>query len=235
VVLVLGVPDLGERLLGARLGGLGKRVEHVAYLVPPVPLLAGLGQNLLDRGPDPRGIVADHEHRRGHAAALTAAEQIEPRLDRFAVPVVKRDEFLGAIRADPDRSAPGLSSRCNLMTQTARLSLNFCTAAVAPRRTEGRITQANRFRSPLAESVRLSLTRGDRTGTGPAAVITSKAPGGNPLGIATSRFDGHSLGRSSENPLGADSPVKPVRHCQAVATMETHGKSILIAWHHGEI
>jgi hypothetical protein len=35
VVLVLGVPDLGERLLRARLGGLGQRVEHVADLVKP--------------------------------------------------------------------------------------------------------------------------------------------------------------------------------------------------------
>jgi hypothetical protein len=101
VVLVLGVPDLGERLLRARLGGLGQRVEHVADLVPPAPLLARLGEHLADRGPEPQGTVADREHRRGHATALTAAEQIEPRLGRFAVPAVKRDEFLGAVRADP--------------------------------------------------------------------------------------------------------------------------------------
>src|SRR6266705_3620840 len=47
VVLVLGVPDPGERLLRARLGGLGQRVEHVADLVPPAPLLAGLGEHLV--------------------------------------------------------------------------------------------------------------------------------------------------------------------------------------------
>src|SRR3982075_3055355 len=84
VVLVLGVPDLGERLLRARLGGLGQRVEHVADLWPPAPLLAGLGEYLADRGPEPQGTVADREHRRGHATALTAAEQIERRLGRFA-------------------------------------------------------------------------------------------------------------------------------------------------------
>ena len=39
----------------------------------------------------------------------------------------------------------------------------------------GRIAEANRFRSPVAGSVRLSLTRGARTGTGPAAVITSRS------------------------------------------------------------
>jgi len=39
----------------------------------------------------------------------------------------------------------------------------------------GRIAEANRFCSPVAGSVRLSLTRGARTGTGPAAVITSRS------------------------------------------------------------
>jgi len=42
-------------------------------------------------------------------------------------------------------------------------------------RTAGRIAEANRFRSPVVGSVRLSLTRGARTGTGPAAVITSRS------------------------------------------------------------
>src|SRR5258708_39945091 len=40
VVLVLGVPDLGQRLLRARLGGLGQRVEHVADLVILMPTSA---------------------------------------------------------------------------------------------------------------------------------------------------------------------------------------------------
>lgn len=39
----------------------------------------------------------------------------------------------------------------------------------------GRISDANRFRSPVAEAVRLSLTRGARTGTGLAAVSTSRS------------------------------------------------------------
>src|SRR5664279_6189241 len=54
VVLVLGVPDLGERLLRARLGGLGQRVEHVADLVPPAPLLAGLGNTSRTADQNPR-------------------------------------------------------------------------------------------------------------------------------------------------------------------------------------
>jgi len=38
----------------------------------------------------------------------------------------------------------------------------------------GRIAELNRIRSPVASSMRLSLTRGARTGTAPAAVITSR-------------------------------------------------------------
>ncbi len=40
----------------------------------------------------------------------------------------------------------------------------------------GRIAEANRGRSPVASSVRLSLTRGARTGTASAAVVTSRSP-----------------------------------------------------------
>jgi hypothetical protein len=37
-----------------------------------------------------------------NAIATPAAEQIEPRLGRFGVPLVKRDGFLGGVRADAD-------------------------------------------------------------------------------------------------------------------------------------
>jgi hypothetical protein len=39
----------------------------------------------------------------------------------------------------------------------------------------GRIAEENRLRSPVTSSVRLSLTRGARTGTAPAAVVTSRS------------------------------------------------------------
>jgi hypothetical protein len=39
----------------------------------------------------------------------------------------------------------------------------------------GRIAEANLFRSPVVSSMRLSLTRGARTGTAPAAVVTSRS------------------------------------------------------------
>lgn len=39
----------------------------------------------------------------------------------------------------------------------------------------GRIAEANRLRSPPTSSMRLSLTRGARTGTAPTAVVTSRS------------------------------------------------------------
>jgi hypothetical protein len=39
----------------------------------------------------------------------------------------------------------------------------------------GRIAEKNRCRSPVAGSMRLSLTGGCRTGTAPAAVTTSRS------------------------------------------------------------
>ena len=40
----------------------------------------------------------------------------------------------------------------------------------------GRIAEENRRRSPVSSSIRLSLTRGARTGSAPAAVVTSRSP-----------------------------------------------------------
>jgi hypothetical protein len=39
----------------------------------------------------------------------------------------------------------------------------------------GRIAEENRTRSPVTRSIRLSLTRGCRTDTAPAAVVTSRS------------------------------------------------------------
>jgi hypothetical protein len=46
VVLVLGVPDLGQRLLRPGMGGLGQRTEHIRDLVEPAALLSGLRKHL---------------------------------------------------------------------------------------------------------------------------------------------------------------------------------------------
>ena len=81
---------------------LRQRGEDVADLVPPAPLLGGGGEHVTDRLPEPERAVADGEHRRLHAATLAVAEQVSPRLARFAEPVGERDQLLAAVGADPD-------------------------------------------------------------------------------------------------------------------------------------
>src|SRR6185436_14880510 len=53
VGLVLGVPDLCERLLRPRVRRLRQRGKNIRYLVEPATLLAGLREHLAQRAPDP--------------------------------------------------------------------------------------------------------------------------------------------------------------------------------------
>ena len=76
--------------LRAGLCGLGERVEDVGDLVEPAALLAGGGEDVTQRGPEPERSVADGEHWRSHAAALAVPEQVGPRLRRLAVPIGER-------------------------------------------------------------------------------------------------------------------------------------------------
>jgi len=46
VVLVFGVPDLGQRLLRARMGRLRQRGQDIGDFVKPPPLLLRLGEHL---------------------------------------------------------------------------------------------------------------------------------------------------------------------------------------------
>jgi hypothetical protein len=46
VATVFGVPDLGEGLLRAGMGGFGQRGEDVGDFVEPAPLLGGFGEDL---------------------------------------------------------------------------------------------------------------------------------------------------------------------------------------------
>ena len=68
----------------------------------PAPLLAGVGEHLPHRLPEPQRAVADRQHRCGHPAPATRPQQIGPRLGRLAVPVGQRDELLAAVGAHPD-------------------------------------------------------------------------------------------------------------------------------------
>jgi hypothetical protein len=70
--------------------------------VPPTPLLAGGGEHLAYRLPEPQGTVTDREHRCGHPAAAAIAQQIRPAFGRFPEAVGDGDQFLAAIRSHAD-------------------------------------------------------------------------------------------------------------------------------------
>jgi hypothetical protein len=70
--------------------------------VPPAPLLAGGGEHLTQRLPEPQRAVADGQDRGTHAAALAVAQQVGPRLTGLAEPVGQGDQLLGAIDPDAD-------------------------------------------------------------------------------------------------------------------------------------
>ena len=78
VVLVLGVPDLGQGLLRARVRGLRQRPEHVGDLVEPAALGRSLREHFADRRPEPQRPVAGGQHRGAHAPAGAIAQQVGP-------------------------------------------------------------------------------------------------------------------------------------------------------------
>jgi hypothetical protein len=82
--------------------------------------------------------------------------------------------------AEADNPAP-LPKNCtsagpkSLVDSPCRYSSGSTSATLGDLRDQtGKIAEENRLRSPVASSMRLSLTRGARTGTAPAAVITSR-------------------------------------------------------------
>jgi hypothetical protein len=61
------VADLGQRLAGARLHGLGQAAEHVGELVDLVTLVAGGREDIAERRPQPQRAVTDRDDRGLHA------------------------------------------------------------------------------------------------------------------------------------------------------------------------
>lgn len=99
VLLVLGVVDLLDRTLGRGLGGLREGVEHICSFMHPAPLVASVGEHLVQRVPKAERAVADGQGRSTHAPAGAVPQQTRPRLGRFAVAVCHRDQFLRAVGA----------------------------------------------------------------------------------------------------------------------------------------
>jgi hypothetical protein len=75
--------------------------------VNPAPLLAGIGVDLTQGLPEPERTVADREHRSVHAPARAVPQQRGPGLRGLPVAIGHRDQFLGAVRADPDDDQDG--------------------------------------------------------------------------------------------------------------------------------
>jgi hypothetical protein len=107
---VLGADDLVERPAGAGLHALGQGSQDVGDLVHPAALLAGGGEHLAERPPQPQRPVADHHHRRAHPAPAQIAQQLRPRIGRLALAVGDGDQLLTAIGAHPDDDQPAQPS-----------------------------------------------------------------------------------------------------------------------------
>src|SRR6185312_4836375 len=104
--LVLGVPDLCERLLRPRVRRLRQRGKNIRYLVEPATLLAGLREHLAQRAPESERPVPGGQHRGAHAAAAASTQQIGPRLGGLAVPSVSATSSLR-----PSARTPIITSR----------------------------------------------------------------------------------------------------------------------------
>lgn len=72
-------------------------------IVEPAALVAGAGEDLVDRLPEPQGAIA-HRHFRGdgQSAGLDVNEQFPPALRAFADPDMEAKEFLPALGRRPD-------------------------------------------------------------------------------------------------------------------------------------
>jgi hypothetical protein len=99
VLAVFGVPDLGECGLRAGLTDLGSALSTLAILRNQHRCSRVSGNTSRSAAQKSQSAVADREHRGAHPSALARTEQAGPRLGGFTVPVVKGDQFLGAVGA----------------------------------------------------------------------------------------------------------------------------------------
>ena len=77
-LLVLGVPDLGQRLLRGGMRRLRHGAEDVGDFMEPAALLLDLGEHVAQRGPEAERAVAGRQHRGAQAAAHAVAHQVGP-------------------------------------------------------------------------------------------------------------------------------------------------------------
>src|SRR3954454_6556809 len=109
----LAVPSLVDGvqiLLGLTLQGWRQFVQHVGGLVPPAPLLPGLGPDLVQRLPEAQGPVAGGELGIELQPVLVAqAEQeLAPALGALAEAVLDRQQLLATLGVGPDQHQQAL-------------------------------------------------------------------------------------------------------------------------------
>ena len=115
--------DLADVGLHGILNGFRHLVEQVGGLVQPAPLVAGGGQNLVERLPETEGAVADRDlGRDGEPAPLHVDQQLPPALGAFPHADLKPDQFLPAFRrgSDEDKHALGLVLHPGLQVDPVR-------------------------------------------------------------------------------------------------------------------
>jgi hypothetical protein len=141
--------------------------------VPPAPLLAGLGEHLADRGPEPQGTVLLQPDLEVDPVD-PAVDVAGPASDRLLNVVASSCQSLANLAiAAADR--PWLVPRNYVnagpeseLDRPWRYSSGSTSATRGDLRAHaGRIAEANRFRSPVAGSVRLSLTAAPAPVPGP--------------------------------------------------------------------
>jgi hypothetical protein len=99
---VLGGEDLVQGSPGGLMDAGRERAEHISSLMHPAVLLAGVGEDRPQPSPQAQRAVTDHDHRRTHPAAAQIPQQLLPVLGGLPGALGDRDQFLDAIRTDPD-------------------------------------------------------------------------------------------------------------------------------------
>jgi hypothetical protein len=118
----LGLEDLVEMLLGARLDSLRKLVEDVGRAMHPAALLGRLQPDFTQGLPKAQRALADRESRRFEATAVQSTKHGEPALRALAIAVFDGHPLLLAVLAgaDPHERAQSVLFEANAQVHTVR-------------------------------------------------------------------------------------------------------------------
>ncbi len=98
LLLVMGLPDLMQRLLGLGLCRCWQTVQHIHGLVHPAALLASIPIDLFQRGPEAHGAVANRQPGDVHAPRFQLQQHFPPALGGFPSAILNGQKpFLTAV------------------------------------------------------------------------------------------------------------------------------------------